>query len=155
MKFIIPDEEEMLVLGGKLAKACRRATIIYLRGQLGAGKTTLVRGFLRGMGYGAAVKSPTFTLVEPYEAAEWRLYHLDLYRIQKADELVYLGLRELQDHNVIVLVEWPERGEAYLPPADIVLVIDYAEHGRRVSLEPLTAVGKMTLDIFSADFSPA
>ena len=155
MKFIIHDEEEMLVLGAKLAKACRRATIIYLRGELGAGKTTLVRGFMRGMGYKAPVKSPTYTLVEPYDVAEWHLYHLDLYRIREAEELAYLGLRELQDRNVVVLVEWPERGEGFLPPADVVLEIEYAGDGRRVMLEPRTAVGEKIQELIASDFSPA
>jgi tRNA threonylcarbamoyladenosine biosynthesis protein TsaE len=155
VKLIVHDEEEMLFLGGKLARACRNPAIIYLRGQLGAGKTTLVRGFMRGMGYGAPVKSPTYTLVEPYDAAEWRVYHLDLYRIREAEELAHLGLRELQGRNVIVLVEWPERGEGLLPPADVALEIEYAETGRIVSLESLTTVGKDLLERIATDFSPA
>ena len=132
----------MVAVGEQLAKACHEALVFYLYGPLGAGKTTLVRGFMRGMGYGAAVKSPTYTLMEPYEAGAWRLYHLDLYRIHDAVELEYLGLRDVQDGNAIILVEWPERGEDVLPPADVVLTIDYADDGRSVSLQAHSFAGE-------------
>ncbi len=115
MKLIAHDEAEMLTVGGKLANICRDSTVIYLRGQLGAGKTTLVRGFMRGMGYTGAVKSPTYTLVEPYQVGDRRLYHLDLYRVQAAAELAYLGLRELAEGKAITLIEWPERGKVPAP----------------------------------------
>lgn len=142
MKLIAHDEAEMLAVGGKLAQICRDPMVIYLRGQLGAGKTTLVRGFMRGMGYYGAVKSPTYTLVEPYQVVDWHLYHLDLYRVQTAAELAYLGLRELAEGKAIILIEWPERGAGLLPPADLRLNIEYALAGREIIIEPLTAAGE-------------
>lgn len=144
----------MVALGERLAQACHDALIIYLYGPLGAGKTTLARGFMRGMGYGAAVKSPTYTLIEPYEVGSRRLFHLDLYRIRDAEELNYLGLRELQDGNAVILVEWPERGEGLLPPADVSVKIEYAAAGRRLSFEAGSAAGARLVHEFAAgDFS--
>lgn len=154
MKLVIHDEAEMLALGGRLAQVCNDAIVIYLHGQLGAGKTTLVRGFMRSMGYTGAVKSPTYTLIEPYEVGGWRLYHLDLYRVQNSAELAFLGLRELYEGKVIMLVEWPERGVGFLPPADLVLDIEYALAGRSLIPQPLTPVGEAIVKaLASADFS--
>lgn len=150
MRRVIRDEQEMLALGGALAQACRNAAVIYLRGELGAGKTTLVRGFMRGMGYGAPVKSPTYTLIEPYELGARRIYHLDLYRVREAGELAHLGIRDLYDDDAIMLVEWPERGGRFLPPADVTLDIDYASDGRHVILESFTAAGNAILQRLSA-----
>ena len=150
MKLAVPNEAAMITLGEQLAKACHNALVFYLKGPLGAGKTTLVRGFMRGMGYGAAVKSPTYTLVEPYEAGAWHLYHLDLYRIHDAAELDYLGLRDLHDKNAILLVEWPERGEGFLPSSDVLLTIDYVEDGRCVSLQAHSLAGENLLVALSA-----
>lgn len=150
MRRVIRDEQEMLALGGALAQACHSAAVIYLRGELGAGKTTLVRGFMRGMGYAAPVKSPTYTLIEPYELGARRLYHLDLYRVREAGELDHLGIRDLYDDDVIMLVEWPERGGRFLPPADVALDIDYASDGRHVILESFTAAGNAILQRLSA-----
>ena len=149
MKIAVPDEAAMLALGGQLAKACHNPTVLYLYGPLGAGKTTLVRGFMRGIGYGATVKSPTYTLIEQYDTASWRLYHLDLYRIRDTEELGYLGLREMQDRKSIIMVEWPERGEGFLPSADVAVKIDYDHEGRQVSLDALTAMGKKMMDELS------
>ena len=155
MKVVIRDEAEMLALGRRLARACHAATVIYLYGQLGAGKTTLVRGFMRAMGYGGAVKSPTYTLIEPYDVGDWRIYHLDLYRVEDAAELAYLGLRELYEGKSVMLVEWPERGGTYLPPPDLVMEIEYAIAGRQLLLKPLTSVGEaLTADLSQGDFSP-
>lgn len=154
MKFVIPDEAAMLAFGGRLARACHTAAAIYLHGQLGAGKTTLVRGFMREMGYSGSVKSPTYTLVEPYMVGTWHLYHLDLYRVRAAEELAYLGLRELPGRDVILLAEWPERGEGFLPPADLVLDIDYVPAGRQLTARPLTSIGEaMMTALAGADFS--
>ena len=154
MKLAVPDEAAMIALGERLAEACHDPAVFYLRGPLGAGKTTLVRGFMRGMGYDAAVKSPTYTLIEPYEAGSRLLYHLDLYRIHDAVELEYLGLRELQDGGAVLLVEWPERGAGFLPPADVSIEIDYAADGRRVSLKGHSAAGKNLLEEYAAGFNP-
>jgi tRNA threonylcarbamoyladenosine biosynthesis protein TsaE len=142
MNLVLRDDADTLELGRRLAQACPAGAVIWLRGPLGAGKTTLVRGFLRGMGYEGAVKSPTYTLVEPYTCGGRRVFHLDLYRIAEVAELDYLGLRELQDGEAVLLVEWPERGEGALPPADLGLDLDYHPAGRRVRLEPHSPAGE-------------
>jgi len=154
MKLVIGDEADMLALGGRLARACPAAAVIYLHGQLGAGKTTLARGFLRARGYGGAVKSPTYTLIEPYEVGDRRVYHLDLYRVEDAAELAYLGLRELYEGKAVMLVEWPERGGTYLPPPDLVMEIEYATAGRQLLLVPHSAIGEALISALGSDFSP-
>lgn len=127
--------EAMQALGGSLARHCPPATVIYLRGALGAGKTTLVRGFLRALGHVGAVRSPTYTLVEPYETPPLTVWHLDLYRLGEPEELEYLGIREEIGGEVVFLVEWPERGLGVLPPADLEILITYQDVGRAVDLQ--------------------
>jgi tRNA threonylcarbamoyladenosine biosynthesis protein TsaE len=155
MKLAVADQGAMVEVGKHLAKACHAPMVFYLYGPLGAGKTTLVRGFMRGMGYDAAVKSPSYTLIEPYEVGSWRVYHLDLYRVRDAAELDYLGLRELQNGNAVILVEWPERGEGFLPPADVALSIDYAAEGRQVAVEARSLAGEKLIEEWAAaGFNP-
>lgn len=131
----VVGETAQLMLGERLAELLRgyRGTL-YLRGDLGTGKTTLVRGLLRGLGYQGAVRSPTYTLIEPYEAVEPRVMHLDLYRLADPEELDYLGLRDLLEHPGLILIEWPERGAGALPLADLELLIEHAGEGRRIRL---------------------
>lgn len=141
--FTVGDETALEDLGGDLAAACRSGCRIYLHGELGAGKTTLVRGFLRALGYQGRVKSPTYTLVEHYELATCTVYHLDLYRLADAQELEWIGGRDLfADEAAVCLVEWPEHGAGALPQADLDVIIEYADHGRRVSLLPVTGRGQ-------------
>jgi len=157
MKLAVHDEAAMIAMGERLAGACHDSVVFYLYGPLGAGKTTLVRGFMRGLGYVAAVKSPTYTLIEPYEVAARRVYHLDLYRVRDAAELDYLGLRDLQDGNAVLLVEWPERGEGFLPPADVEITIDYAAEGegRQLAMQAHGTVGEKLITAFlGGDFNP-
>lgn len=124
----------METLGVALAKAISGGLVIHLSGELGAGKTTLVRGVLRGLGHAGSVRSPTYTLVEPYELAGRRVYHLDLYRLGDPEELEWIGLRDLLDADSLALIEWPERGRGMLPQADLELSLEYFGTGRRVSL---------------------
>lgn len=128
-------------LGGLLAKVCPVPCVIYLQGDLGTGKTTLTRGFLRALGYQGNVKSPTYTLLEPYELQAASCYHFDLYRLADADELEYLGVQDLLDGQAILLVEWPQRGRGFLPEADLLIDLQHAGQGRKVSLEGKTSVG--------------
>ena len=121
-------------LGARLASALAPGCVLYLRGDLGAGKTTLARGLLRGLGHPGTVKSPTFTLVEPYQLGRWRLFHWDLYRLADPEELEYLGLRDQIDGEAVLLIEWPERGRGELPAADLEVWLDYADEGRALSL---------------------
>ncbi|MEJ2686096.1 MAG: tRNA (adenosine(37)-N6)-threonylcarbamoyltransferase complex ATPase subunit type 1 TsaE [Gammaproteobacteria bacterium] len=145
--FTAADEQALEGLGARLARACGGGGCrIYLRGELGAGKTTLVRGFLRGLGYQGRVKSPTYTLVEPYEVGGGAVYHLDLYRLADAEELEWIGGRDLfADETAVSLVEWPERGRGALPPADLEVIIDYLDRGRRVAMAATTARGRDVL----------
>ena len=154
MTLTLHDEADTLALGRRLAQVCPAAAVIYLRGPLGAGKTTLVRGLLKGIGHQGPVKSPTYTLIEPYECGGRRFFHLDLYRIAAPTELEYLGLRELQEGEAVLLVEWPERGSGVLPPADLTLNIEYQPPGRYVHLQPHNDVGA-ALASAVADFSRA
>lgn len=116
--------------------------MIYLCGELGAGKTTLVRGLLHALGHHGSVKSPTYTLVEPYQIADRRLFHWDLYRLADPEELEFLGLREQLDGEAILLIEWPERGSGELPAADLAITLDYAGEGRSCRLERHSAIGQ-------------
>ena len=114
------------------------APLVFLRGQLGAGKTTLVRGILRAWGYSGSVKSPTYTLLEPYEVDGKTIYHFDLYRIGDSEELDFIGIDELMDADAIKFVEWPELGSGRLPDPDVDIRLSLEGEGRRieVSLKP-------------------
>lgn len=131
----VADAAAMDSLGADLGRALGGGAVVYLHGELGAGKTTLVRGVLRGLGFSGQVRSPTYTLVEGYEISGRRLYHLDLYRIRRPAELEYLGVRDLDDPELWVFVEWPERGQGSLPVPDLVLNFEIQEPGRRIRAE--------------------
>lgn len=113
--------------------------MLYLEGDLGAGKTTLVRGLLRGLGHRGHVPSPTYTLVEPYELGPFSVRHMDLYRLADPEELAYLDIREMTG---ILLVEWPERGRHFLPEADLLIRLAVMGEGRRLTSEPISAQGE-------------
>jgi len=122
-----------MALAAHLAKRVgARPTLIFLVGDLGAGKTTFVRGFLRGLGFEGPVKSPTYTLMELYPLNGFTLYHLDLYRLTDPGELEYLGLREMLEEDALLFVEWPEKGAGWLPGADVAIEIAYRGSGREL-----------------------
>lgn len=123
------SQQQQESFGAQLAGVLPQHAVIFLNGDLGAGKTTLVRGILRGFGWSGTVKSPTYTLLEPYELPQQKLYHFDLYRLADAEELEYLGLREFLGEGLL-LFEWPERGAAMLPAADIKVNIQHEKAGR-------------------------
>ena len=124
--------------GGLLAQNIRAEAIdslvIYLIGDLGAGKTTFARGFLRGLGHAGRVPSPTYTLIEPYDVKNYAVSHIDLYRLQSADEAEALALAELCGSGTIMLIEWPENGGTGVPPADLRVELNIDGQGRRLCL---------------------
>ncbi len=135
-------------LGADLAGVLRDQPgpwLIALEGALGAGKTTMARGFLRALGHTGRVPSPTYTLVEPYELSGREVLHLDLYRLADAGELEYLGIRDVFDGNATVLVEWPERAGERMPPADIRVALSVAGEGRTATLSADTVRGAEVL----------
>lgn len=131
-EIMIPNEKAMMQLGGKIAKRFPKGGIVLLKGDLGAGKTTLVRGLLRSLGFDGTVKSPTYTLVEPYQINGRSIYHFDLYRLGDPEELEYMGGRDYWDSDALCLIEWPEKALAYLPEADLQLTILHKGEQRRV-----------------------
>jgi tRNA threonylcarbamoyladenosine biosynthesis protein TsaE len=140
-----PDEAAMLALGAEIAKILHPGLIIFLNGNLGAGKTTLVRGILRGLGYKEKVKSPTYNLVEVYKISKLYLYHFDFYRFENPTEWEEAGFREYFNADSICMVEWPEKAGELLPPADLKFFIHVAEAGRDVEIHAGTEAGRLCL----------
>lgn len=136
-EFRTTTEAGTLALGKKLAARLSDGGIVYLSGDLGVGKTTLVRGLLRALGFEGRVKSPSYGLIESYEVDGLAVHHLDLYRLGHGEEIAYLGLEDLIDERTLLLIEWPERGEGWLPTADWLIHIDdrAGEGKRRIRLE--------------------
>lgn len=132
------DEVATVALGAQVAAVLMPGMLVFLRGELGAGKTTFCRGLIGGLGHRGAVKSPTYTLVEPYEDTQPPVYHFDLYRLGAAAELDEMGLRDYLDSQHLCLVEWPERGTGVLPPADLIITLTLGDHGREVVLEAVS-----------------
>lgn len=141
----LPDAAATEALGARLASVAAPGTVIFLEGDLGAGKTTLVRGFLRALGHEGPVKSPTYTLVEPYTLPGGTIYHFDLYRLADPEELEYIGIRDFFGAGATCLIEWAERGRGMLPPADLRVHLAHTSAGRDVRLEAGTAAGASLL----------
>ena len=142
----LSDEAATLALGARLARALRPGLKVYLSGELGAGKTTLVRGLLRALGHAGRVKSPTFSLLEVYTLSSLELYHFDFYRFERPPEWRDAGLRDLFDGSGVCLVEWPERVGGLLPCADVAVTLVYAGSGRVATLSHGSERGRQCLD---------
>src|SRR6185312_8994269 len=145
-KFDLPNEAATIALARSLAPALLDGGVVYLRGELGTGKTTFARALLRAMGVGERVKSPTYSLLERYFVNGRDAFHLDLYRIADAGELEWLGLDELDGRETIVLVEWPERGRGALPKADLEITLEHDGQGRSVLLAAASMRGQHWLE---------
>lgn len=136
------DEEALLNFGRAMAVCLTPGLVIELRGELGAGKTTLSRAIIQFLGHKGAVKSPTYTLVEPYEHIQPPVYHFDLYRIADSDELHYLGVETYFNDTSICLIEWPDRASGLLPRADLSITLEHEPLGRMLRLDALTDKGR-------------
>ncbi len=132
-------------LGAKLGQSCQSGSLLYLKGDLGAGKTTIVRGFLKGLGFQGKVKSPTYTLVEPYDVKDLQIFHFDLYRLEDALELENIGFRDYFDGAGILLVEWPEKAASLLEDPDLMISINILDHGRSIEIQPFSSKGSEIL----------
>ncbi len=142
MTYNISTPEAMEELGANLSQVCNKRSIVHLDGELGVGKTTLVRGFLHAFGHTGIVKSPTYTLVEPYQLNGHKIYHFDFYRLGDPEELEYLGIRDYLEDNAICLIEWPEQGGQFTPAADIQVSISYHSKTRILKLQAYNSVGR-------------
>lgn len=138
----LPDEAATVAFGKTLAKASQGKGLITLSGNLGTGKTTLSRGIIQAFGHTGPVKSPTYTLVEPYELGDSKIYHFDLYRLEDPEELEFIGLWDYLDDGALVLIEWPERAFGVLPQPDLALTLEPHNSGRQISCIAHTPLGK-------------
>jgi tRNA threonylcarbamoyladenosine biosynthesis protein TsaE len=129
------DAPAMEALGARLARCCPAGVVTHLEGELAAGKTTLARGYLRALGHAAAVKSPTFTLVETYVLAGRTVHHFDLYRLATPTELEFIGIDDYHSAGTDLLIEWPGRGRGVVPAGDLVVAIAICDAGRAVAIE--------------------
>ncbi|WNL43622.1 tRNA (adenosine(37)-N6)-threonylcarbamoyltransferase complex ATPase subunit type 1 TsaE [Halomonas sp. PAMB 3264] len=145
MQVQLNDENAHVAFGEALGRALEGRGRVYLEGELGAGKTTLTRGILRAYGHQGAVKSPTYTLVEPYEFGDRRVYHLDLYRLGDPEELEFIGGRDILSDEALCLIEWPSRGAGWLPGADVHIELSVAAQGRTATLTAKSPWGEQVL----------
>ena len=143
------DEAATLAAGRQLARGLGGGVIVTLHGDLGAGKTTLTRGVLAGLGHVGRVRSPTYTLVEPYELPTLAVYHVDLYRFADPAEWRDAGFAEYFGPHSLCLLEWPEKAQGCLPPADLAIHLDLDGDGRQLTVTALTPRGKQCLSILT------
>lgn len=145
----LPDEVATLTQGAAFAnvlKDNKQGLTLFLNGDLGAGKTTFCRGLLRELGHKGAVKSPTYTLVETYDLPGRQLHHFDLYRLGDPEELEYLGIRDYFEPGNLCVLEWPEKGQGFLPEPDLRVRVRIEGQGRRLNLEAVNARGQTLLE---------
>ena len=143
------SDEQTEVAARKLVSTISKGLVIHLEGDLGAGKTTFARGFLRELGFDGAVKSPTYNIVQSYETEQFTVYHFDLYRLSDHEELEALGIRDYFDGDAICLLEWAEKGSGLLPTPDLCVKLDYEGPGRRITFVPMSDTGHRIIDILT------
>lgn len=151
IEILLQTEQAQIALAKKVAKAVTGSFIFFLDGDLGTGKTTFARGFIHASGFEGIVKSPTYTLVEPYPVSSDRsCYHFDLYRLGDPEELAFIGARDYFNETDVCLIEWPQKAEGFLPPADWLCEFKYRQSGRNVKISALSDKGKdLMLLVFS------
>lgn len=137
MKRVLADVEATEAFGAELWQCLPNKCLIFLQGDLGAGKTTLVRGFLRASGYAGNVKSPTYTLVESYTINDRTIHHFDLYRLNDPQELEWIGIADYFDQDAICFIEWPDRGQGFLPKPDAIICLSYQGERRFLEINPI------------------
>ena len=145
VEMLMHSQSELEAIAAQLARHVTADLTIYLRGTLGAGKTTFARGFLRGLGYTGVVKSPTYTLVEPYSFDSMMCYHFDLYRLIDPEELEFTGARDYFNASSVCLIEWPEKAAGYLADADLDCRLEHHQEGRKMTLTACSAKGEQLL----------
>ena len=146
----LEGEHNMQDFGAQLAAAISKIDtplLFLLNGDLGAGKTTISRGILQGLGHQGSVKSPTYTLVEPYELDIGMVYHFDLYRLIDPDELEHIGFSDYLSEAKLCIIEWPENGGSYIPQPDISIDISVYQSGRRLTLNSATESGNRCINL--------
>lgn len=147
---VLQNEHATMVAGQRLGQALPMGTVVYLRGQLGAGKTCFSRGLIRSYLPGVTVKSPTYTVVEPYDLDTGSIYHFDLYRLSDPEELEFLGIRDYFNRHSLCLIEWPERGAGLIPEPDLIAELVVLKQGtclqRQLKIEPLTERGRLVVE---------
>jgi len=151
----LPDEEATAMLGRELAPLLKPGMVVWLDGELGAGKTTLTRALLRALGHKGPVKSPTYTLVEVYVVSSIYWYHFDFYRFNHPEEFEDAGLGEYFRNDAVCLVEWPEKAAGHVPPPDVALVFRFAGDGRQLELVAASEKGKACLNALQSRWPPA
>ena len=142
MKKLLENTEATEQFGAELWSVLPAKSLVFLQGELGAGKTTLVRGFLRAAGFSGTVKSPTYTLVEEYSLNDRKVFHFDLYRLTSPEELEWIGIRDYFAQNSTCFIEWAERGQSFLPEPDSIITLDVQGDGRSVLWEHLNIIEK-------------
>jgi tRNA threonylcarbamoyladenosine biosynthesis protein TsaE len=160
-EFALADESATAQLGAALARAIEaeaaaiaaRGLVVALAGELGAGKTSVVRAMLRALGVAGTVRSPTFTLVEPYVVSSLDFYHFDFYRLADPEEFSFAGFRDLFGGASVCLIEWPEKAAGHLPAADLRIALRVAGEGRQASLTAATELGATCLDRITTEMA--
>jgi tRNA threonylcarbamoyladenosine biosynthesis protein TsaE len=145
IELTLADENATLELACRIAAQLQAGMVIYLHGDLGTGKTCLVRGVLNSLGYRRRVKSPTYTLLEPYNAGGFELRHFDLYRLQDESEWESAGFRDEFDSHNILFIEWPEKAQAFIPSADMTITLEFLAQGRVATISGHTSIGRACL----------